>query len=415
MPGIDETPPPAKDADIPASIARDAEVAAAVAAHEATADPHAGYLKESDYDANSLLVATTDNTPVPLVVGASTFVGRKSSGGITAMTPTEAKAELAIAEADVAGLVSDLAAKVPKSLFDANTILIATTDDTPVALTVGASTIVGRKSSGGIVALTGAEALAITGAATDSAVVHNTGTETVAGAKTFSSALTVSAGGLTVTGTSGSLGFSADGTTTTHSRAGTNYIQASNAVGTFDFGAGAGSGHLVIATTGIVTLSSGLRVSAGGLVVTGTSATFTIDADGITQRYSRAGTNYFAATHASGSFDFGGGGSSGHLVIANTGVVTFGQGIAIADTKGISFSLSTGSVIGLTTGQKFAFHAATPVAQRAGAAQAAVVTTSATQSSPWGFATQAQADALVTLVNELRAAVVEKGLIKGSA
>jgi hypothetical protein len=27
MPGIDETPPPAKDADIPASIARDAEVA----------------------------------------------------------------------------------------------------------------------------------------------------------------------------------------------------------------------------------------------------------------------------------------------------------------------------------------------------------------------------------------------------
>ena len=54
--------------------------------------------------------------------------------------------------------------------------------------------------------------------------------------------------------------------------------------------------------------------------------------------------------------------------------------------------------------------------------------TAATQTTPWGFATQAQADALttrinqlvadnanlITLVNELRAAQVEKGLIKGS-
>lgn len=54
---------------------------------------------------------------------------------------------------------------VAKSLFDANSILIATTDNTPVALTVGASAIVGRKASGDIVALTGAEALTITGGA----------------------------------------------------------------------------------------------------------------------------------------------------------------------------------------------------------------------------------------------------------
>ncbi len=46
---------------------------------------------------------------------------------------------------------------VPKSLYDANSILYATTDNTPVALTVGASTIVGRKSSGDIVALTATE------------------------------------------------------------------------------------------------------------------------------------------------------------------------------------------------------------------------------------------------------------------
>jgi hypothetical protein len=44
-----------------------------------------------------------------------------------------------------------------------------------------------------------------------------------------------------------------------------------------------------------------------------------------------------------------------------------------------------------------------------------VVTTASTQTTPFGFATQAQADAIVTLANELRAALVEKGLIKGAA
>lgn len=57
-----------------------------------------------------------------------------------------------------AKLVYDqLALMVAKSLFDANTILYATTDNTPAALTIGASTIVGRKATGDIVALTAAE------------------------------------------------------------------------------------------------------------------------------------------------------------------------------------------------------------------------------------------------------------------
>lgn len=71
--------------------------------------------------------------------------------------------------------------------------------------------------------------------------------------------------------------------------------------------------------------------------------------------------------------------------------------------------------IGRDTVEKIGFHGVTPVAQRSGAAQAAVVTTAATQTSPYGFSTSAQADAIVTLVNELRAAMVAKGLIKGSA
>lgn len=57
--------------------------------------------------------------------------------------------------------ITSLLGFVPKSLYDANTILYAVTDDTPVALPVGASTIVGRGATGNIVALTGAETLAI--------------------------------------------------------------------------------------------------------------------------------------------------------------------------------------------------------------------------------------------------------------
>jgi hypothetical protein len=45
------------------------------------------------------------------------------------------------------------------------------------------------------------------------------------------------------------------------------------------------------------------------------------------------------------------------------------------------------------------------------AAAASVVTTAATQTTPWGFATQAQADGIVTLVNNLRAEIRALGLL----
>lgn len=83
------------------------------------------------------------------------------------------------------------------------------------------------------------------------------------------------------------------------------------------------------------------------------------------------------------------------------------------------------------------FHGVARSVQRAGAAQvaitkatgAALATTAVTQTTPYGFATQAQGDllttrlntlitdnaALIVLVNELRAALVAKGLVKGAA
>lgn len=81
----------------------------------------------------------------------------------------------------------------------------------------------------------------------------------------------------------------------------------------------------------------------------------------------------------------------------------------------IELDTTTGTKIGSAASQKLGFLGATPIVQRVGAAQAAVVTTSATNSSPYGFATGAQADAIVTLVNELRAALVAFGLISGAA
>lgn len=55
-------------------------------------------LEKSLYDANSILYATTDNTPVALTVGASTIVGRKSTGNIVALTATETRTILNVAD-----------------------------------------------------------------------------------------------------------------------------------------------------------------------------------------------------------------------------------------------------------------------------------------------------------------------------
>jgi len=55
---------------------------------------------------------------------------------------------------------------IPYSLFNAYTVLAADADNTPLPLTVGASTIVGRAATGGIVALTPNEAFTVIGLGT---------------------------------------------------------------------------------------------------------------------------------------------------------------------------------------------------------------------------------------------------------
>ena len=58
----------------------------------------AGALMETTYNANTLVVAVTDDTPVALGVGASEIVGRTAGGNIDSLTATETRTVLAVEE-----------------------------------------------------------------------------------------------------------------------------------------------------------------------------------------------------------------------------------------------------------------------------------------------------------------------------
>jgi len=65
-------------------------------------EPSAASVLKGSYNANTILVANSDDTPVALEVAASRFLGRKSSGNIAAMTKAESLTELNVEDgADV--------------------------------------------------------------------------------------------------------------------------------------------------------------------------------------------------------------------------------------------------------------------------------------------------------------------------
>lgn len=80
--------------DVQAALA---ELDGDLTAHVGAADPHAGYVLESLFDANSLLIADVDNTPLVLPMGASTILARLASGGIVAATPAQLRTLLGVA------------------------------------------------------------------------------------------------------------------------------------------------------------------------------------------------------------------------------------------------------------------------------------------------------------------------------
>lgn len=109
-----------------------------------------------------------------------------------------------------------------------------------------------------------------------------------------------------------------------------------------------------------------------------------------------------------------GGGLSG-AVDATT--LTVATSVTLADAVDVAINTSTGSKIGTAVGQKIGFWNATPVVQPAGAAQAAVTPTTAITGTDTvdEAATLAAIQAVETLVNGLRTALVNAGIIKGAA
>jgi hypothetical protein len=80
--------------------------------------------------------------------------------------------------------------------------------------------------------------------------------------------------------------------------------------------------------------------------------------------------------------------------------------------KQLSDGNPDGTVLGQSASDQISFYNTVPVAQRSGAAQAAIPTTAPTNATPYGFS-QAQAQAIITLLNEIRATLVGVGLMKG--
>lgn len=73
-----------------------------------------------------------------------------------------------------------------------------------------------------------------------------------------------------------------------------------------------------------------------------------------------------------------------------------------------------GYTVGQSANDLVGFYGIAPIVQPTSANEAAASATAATTTSPWGYATSTQANAVVTLVNQLRADLVALGLIKGA-
>lgn len=141
------------------------------------------YVAKATYDANSILYATTDNTPAALTVTEQTVVGRATGGAISALAIDSDISSVSanddtVPSAKATKAYADL--MVPKTLYDAYSILYADTDDTPAALSVSASRLVGRGASGGIAGLTTTLPVTISGTAVVLDIHSTTAESTIA-------------------------------------------------------------------------------------------------------------------------------------------------------------------------------------------------------------------------------------------
>ena len=126
--------------------------------------------------ANDFIVASGAGVFVKKTLAETlTILGKAAASGLASLdgsskvvqdpanataTPTASKIPIADGSGKLDGWVS-LSSYVANSLFDAHTVLAATSDNTPAALTVGEQTVVGRITGGNIAALTVAQLAAL--------------------------------------------------------------------------------------------------------------------------------------------------------------------------------------------------------------------------------------------------------------
>lgn len=190
-------------------------------------------------------------------------------------------------------------------------------------------------------------------------------------------------------GGTGALGFYVDTSAVPHFAASLVIDSASTNMTLVGTTSGSSKTITIPNANGTIPILSGLPAASGRIVFsTGTAGSVTTDAD----------LSFTTDT----------------LTVTKIAATQFTGNITIADAINVILNTTTGTKIGTATTQKLAFYNSTPIVQRSGAAQAAVATTAATNVAPFGYTTQAQADAIVTLVNEIRAALVALGLIAGA-
>lgn len=106
------------------------------------------------WTASTRTLASDTGTDAVITLATGTDAGLLSSSDFTKLSGIESGADVT----DATNVNS--AGAVMESDFNAQTILTAVTDNTPTALTVAASTVVGRRSTGDVVAMTYANLLA---------------------------------------------------------------------------------------------------------------------------------------------------------------------------------------------------------------------------------------------------------------
>lgn len=118
-------------------------------------------VSKATYDANTILKADTDDTPIALTVGASTILGRGAAGGIDALTPSAARTVLGL------GSLATLSTITSSEITDGTITNGDINASAGVALsklaTQANNTILGNNSgsSGVPLALTGAQTMAV--------------------------------------------------------------------------------------------------------------------------------------------------------------------------------------------------------------------------------------------------------------